>query len=176
MTELAQRSFFRRHPTFWAAFAGLVASLEAWGLSFALLQANFLPSVITENAKLLAIISMGLVICGFFVFVQMSLRVPTQNHSLFYKLSPDKAKLLTGAIKVLGGYVALLSGMAATLFICEKSGPWGFVMDGITGPSLNLPENLWPLPFLVIAAFVLFGAHQLLKSLRETDLMVKIDE
>ena len=176
MTDLAQRSFFRRHPTFWAAFAGLLASLEAWVLSSALLRANFLPSMITENANLLAIIPMALVIGAFFVFIQMALRARTQYHSPFYKLSSDKTKLLTGAISVLGGYVALLSGMAATLFICQNSGPWGFVMDGITGPSLNLPENLWLLPFLATAAFVLFGAHQLLKLLRETDLMVKIDE
>ena len=169
MTDLAQRSFFRRHPTFWAAFAGILASLEAWGLSSALLRANFLPSMITENAKLLAMIPMALVIGAFFVFIQLALRAPTQFHSPFYKLSPDKSKLLTGAIIVLAGYVALLLGMAATLFMCENSGPWGFIMSGITGPHLDLPERLWPFPFFATVFVVAFGARNLLNSMRNSD-------
>ncbi len=169
MTDFAQRSFFRRHPTFWALFAGLLASIEAWGISSALLRANFLPSMITENANLLAIIPMGLVICAFFVLVQMALRAPTQYHSPFYKLSSDKTKLLTGAITVLAGYIALLSGMAATLLMCEKSGPWGFIMNGITGPHLDLPERFWPLPFFATVIVVALGVRGLLNSMRDSE-------
>ena len=176
MNTLEQRSYFRRRPSFWAVIAGLLGIFESYVLPATILRADFLPLVITNNSTLLAIVPMIVLVVALTIIVQAILSTPTADHSPFFQIAPTNGKWLIASFYVLAANIAVLAGMAATLFLCEKAGPWSFIMGGISGPRANLPENLWPLPFFASAAFVIYGAHHLLKSLRETDIMVKIDE
>ena len=64
-------------------------------------------------------------------------------------------RLLPVAFASLGMLVALMSGQAATLVVFGEAGPWGTIVDGISGPftdgvtALENSVEWWPIPFAV---------------------------
>ena len=134
--------------------------LESWAVLRHFFRATFWPASVVSYSNILGLIALLPIVLAFGFVWKNAWPLETADAKEFLRNIWLK---VSSAVLVV--YLAFLMGMAFTVIGFGQRGPFGAVMEGITGLSLPIDEKYWPVVFLGGIVLTIGQAHSMYAGL-----------